>query len=585
MHRKELTIERIFQITSSINSSENLQTLLDTIMETIKEILDTEGCSLLLYVSEEDCLVFHTSKGEKSELLPFMKVPKGKGIAGLVLETLQPMIVNDAENDSRIYRQIDRSVGFTTRNLVCVPMIAQGEVQGVVEAVNTVDRKSFDEEDVKLLQNLSDMAAIAIKNRILMDDLQTKYNEINCLLKVSQALRNIPSIEQFLEIAFHSAVDLIQVERFSFAYRSRRTNQWRLVKTYGFSLDPEFIYIDANHGVIGHIIKTGKPLLVVNTDETDLEFLYPENYKSKSFISIPVYLNMEIIGILSVSDKKNKKAFNKSDLNLLIIISNHIVDAYKSLLAKEQQKQLDAINRDLQIASKIQLYSLPVIPEKINGLEVETLYLSSKEIGGDFYDMIYHSENEVSAIIADVSGKGISAALFMEFSKTILASEVSRLSSPSQSLQNANRIIKEKFNYMMLVEVMLIRIFMQEKKIIFSSAGHNRQFYFKKNTGKVELLIGKGIPLGTKMKDFVISEQVIQYEAGDILILYTDGITETMNKEKEMFGEERLIEIIEQNNQKSLSELKNLIKSATDLFRGRAEMLEDDYTLMLIRLN
>jgi serine phosphatase RsbU (regulator of sigma subunit) len=554
-------------------------------METIKDVLGTEGCSLLLYVKEEDCLVFHTSRGEKSDLLPSLKVPKGKGIAGIVLESLEPIIVNDAENDPRIYREIDRSVGFITRNLICVPMIAQGDVQGVVEAVNTADRSSFDENDVRLLQNLSDMAAIAIRNRILMDELRDKFNEINCLLKVSQALQNIPNMEHFLEIAFHSTLDLIQVERFSFAYKSRSTGNWRLVKTYGFSLEPKFIHINAETGVIGHIIKTGKPLLITNTEETDLEFLYPENYRSKSFISIPIYLNFEIIGILSVSDKKNKKAFNKSDLNLLLIISNHIVEAYKSLLSKEQEKKLEAINRDLQIASKIQMYSLPVIPSNINGLEVETLYLSSKEIGGDFYDMIYHSETEISAIIADVSGKGISAALFMEFSKTILASEVSRLASPSQSLQNANQIIKEKFNYMMLVEVMLIRIFITDKKIIFSSAGHNRQFYYKKSTKKVMLLTGKGIPLGTRMKEFEISENTINYETGDILILYTDGITETMNRSREMYGEDRFIELIENNADKPLNEIKIMIKEATDRFRGRSDMLEDDYTLMLIRLN
>ena len=138
---------------------------------------------------------------------------------------------------------------------------------------------------------------------------------------------------------------------------------------------------------------------------------------------------------------------------------------------------------------------------------------------------------------------------------------------------------------MMLVEVMLIRIFIQERKFIFSSAGHNRQFYLKKSTGKIQLLVGKGIPLGTKMKDFEISEQVINYETGDLLILYTDGITETMDREKRMFGEERLIELIENNSDKPLSQIKNLIKNNTDIFRGRAEMLEDDYTLMLIRLN
>ena len=585
MNRKEITPDRIFQITSIMNSSENLQTLLDTIMVTIKEALQTEGCSLLLYNKEEDCLVFHTSKGEKSDLLPSMKVPRGKGIAGIVLESLTPMIVNDALTDTRIYREIDQTVGFNTLNLICVPMIAQGEIQGVIEAVNTIDRDFFDERDVELLENLSDMAAIAIRNRMLMDDLQEKFNEINCLLKVSEALRSIPSLEQFLEIAFHSALDLIQVERFSFAYKSRKSGNWKLVKSYGFSLNSESSYRDAENGVIGHIIKTGKPLLVFNTDDTDLQFLHPENYKSKSFISIPIFLNSEIIGILSVSDKKSKKAFNKSDLNLLLIISNHIVDAYKSLLAKEKEKELEAINRDLQIASKIQMYSLPVIPSRVNILEVETLYLASREIGGDFYDLIYHSDNEISTLIADVSGKGISAALFMEFSKTILASEVSRLSSPSQSLQNANRIIKEKFNFMMLVEVMLIRIFVNEKKILFSSAGHNRQFYFKKSIGKVQLLSGKGIPLGTRMDHFEISEHVIHYNTGDLLVLYTDGITETMNRNKEMFGEERFIDLIENNANKPLVELKTIIKDATDRFRGRIDMLEDDYTLMLIRLN
>ena len=138
---------------------------------------------------------------------------------------------------------------------------------------------------------------------------------------------------------------------------------------------------------------------------------------------------------------------------------------------------------------------------------------------------------------------------------------------------------------MMLVEVMLIRIFVNEKKILFSSAGHNRQFYFKKSIGKVQLLSGKGIPLGTRMDHFEISEHVIHYNTGDLLVLYTDGITETMNRNKEMFGEERFIDLIENNANKPLVELKTIIKDATDRFRGRIDMLEDDYTLMLIRLN
>ena len=171
------------------------------------------------------------------------------------------------------------------------------------------------------------------------------------------------------------------------------------------------------------------------------------------------------------------------------------------------------------------------------------------------------------------------------FNVEIIVANISRLSSPSQSLHNANRIIKEKFNYMMLVEVMLIRIFITERRIVFSSAGHNRQFYYRKSKGKVMLLSGKGIPLGTRMKEFEISENTIEYESGDVIILYTDGITETMNRNRDMFGEERFIELIENNADKPLGELKDIIKKTTDIFRGRYDMLEDDYTLMLIRLN
>ena len=99
------------------------------------------------------------------------------------------------------------------------------------------------------------------------------------------------------------------------------------------------------------------------------------------------------------------------------------------------------------------------------------------------------------------------------------------------------------------------------------------------------LLSGKGIPLGTRMKEFEISENTIEYESGDVIILYTDGITETMNRNRDMFGEERFIELIENNADKPLGELKDIIKKTTDIFRGRYDMLEDDYTLMLIRLN
>jgi serine phosphatase RsbU (regulator of sigma subunit) len=582
MARSKLSTEQLFEITSKINSSDSLPLLLDSIIQITKEVLNSEGCSLLLYSKEEDCLIFHTSKGERSELLTSLKVPKGKGIAGLVLETLKPIIVNDALNDSRVYRNIDQTVGYTTHNLVCVPMIAQGEVQGVIEAVNSLSADGYDENDLDLLSNMSNIAAIAIRNRLLMDELEIKYNQINCLLKISNALRNINTLENFLEVAFHAIMDIIPVYRFSFAYKSRSKSEWRLIKTYGFELSN--YYIDPTKGVMGKVLESGKPLLVENIDHVEFKLPKSSLYRTKSFVSIPLYLNNEILGVFNISDRKDLKPFDKSDLNLFTLISNHIIEAYKSLTVKEHQEKLENLQRDLSIASKIQQYSLPHIPKNLHGILLEAHYQSSKEIGGDFYDLIYHNTNEFSILIADVSGKGISAALFMEFSKTILSSEISRNSSPSESLLNSDIVIKDRFSFLMLVEVMLIRINTLEQKIIYSSAGHNRQFFQRKSTGKVELLSGKGIPLGSSIKKFTISEQILKYEKGDRIILYTDGITETLNSNKEMFGEERLIELLESNLHLSIEKLKTKILLATDEFRGEKEFLDDDLTLLLVEL-
>ncbi|EMN74802.1 GAF domain protein [Leptospira interrogans str. UI 09600] len=127
MSERQLSLSLISDITARINSTDDLDELLGIIIETTKDVLNTEGCSLLLYDQNEDCLVFNVAKGTKGDSLTELKVPRGKGIAGMVLETLEPVIVNDAANDPRIYRNIDETVGFVTNNLICVPMSTQGE--------------------------------------------------------------------------------------------------------------------------------------------------------------------------------------------------------------------------------------------------------------------------------------------------------------------------------------------------------------------------------------------------------------------------------------------------------------------------
>lgn len=550
-------------------------------MDTTREILNTEGCSLLLYDKESDSLIFKVVKGDKGENLSDLKVPRGKGIAGYVLETLESIIVNDAKNDPRIYRNIDEKAGFQTKNLICVPMIAQGEIQGVLEAVNSIDRQLFEEKDIQLLKYLSDLAAIAIRNRILIDELKSRVSELDCLFQISQALSSISDLDKFLELAVKTISEVLSVNRVSIVFKDPNSDFYKVSNSSGFSLDEDSAIISSSSNIITKVLKTGEPILVENTEQSEFNYSRPEIYQTKSFLSVPIKNDTEVIGVLSVADKKSKQAFDLMDLRVVTTISNQISDAYNALLVKEQNEKLEAIDRDMQIASEIQKYSLPNIPKKIGELEIETFYEASKEIGGDFYDLIYHNPEEVSIIIADVSGKGIPAALFMEFSKTIIAQETARCTSTSQSLANTNYLVRERSGYFMFVTLMLIRINSKTKKLLYSSAGHNRQLLYKSKEKKVEFLSGKGTPLG--IGESVFSEHTVNYSTGDLILLYTDGITETENESGDLFGEERLVNLIESNGDLPIGELKKLIRSTTQNFQGKAEV-HDDYTFLLMRL-
>lgn len=581
MPTKQLTLNLISDITSRINSKEDLETLLSEIMGITRDILGTEGSSLLLYDKENDQLVFNTTSGLKEESLAHLTVPRGKGIAGMVLETLKPEIVNDASSDPRVFKAIDQKVGYITRNLICVPMITQGEVQGVLEAVNSLDGRDFTESDIKIVRYLSNLAAIAVKNRILIDSLNLRANELNCLFQISQALSNIQSSDEFMDLAVKTISEVLKVDRVSLYFERIEKKGQPRTKSKGF---PDQIHDEDVQGLLfadksDWMFKGHK---IITAQSAQGMILTPKGIFQHSMILLPILKNKEWLGALIVSDKTSRTRFDEMDIKILRTLSNQVGEAYTALQVKIQSERLKNIDRDMQVAAMIQKHSLPTIPKQYSLLELDTYYKASREIGGDFYDMVVHGKDEVSVIIADVSGKGTPAALFMELSKTVLQQEVAKTTSTKEALTKANEMIIDKSGFMMFVTAMLVRINMTQKTLTFSSAGHNMQIIYRREQHKLEHLSGKGQPMGIGKCEF--SEHTLNYQPGDILILYTDGVTEAMNGKEELFSEERLESAILSHTNDPPEGIRNAILQKVDEFVGEAEP-HDDLSLFIVRLN
>ncbi len=583
MELRGLTLNTINDITTRINSAQDLHSLLTEIMDTARQLLNSEASSLLLYDDVSDELIFDIARGDRGKLLAEKRIPLGQGIAGMCAQTRETIVVNDAENDSRVMKSFDKEIDFTTRNLLAVPMLARGEMIGVLEVLNTEDNRDYEKRDIRLLNYLSNMAALAIRNRRLYEDVRDRAEELNCLYEISQSMSLQDDLEELLDSILESIQRVLAVERVSVLLREEGDERLKLQRMRGFSVEDHDERIDPAQGIAGIVLRSGDPLLVRDI-EKELR-LMPERagqYRTKSFISVPVKNNDQVVGILNAADKKDGTPFDYFELRVLSTIAVQLGDAFGRFNSRRREQELKSYRKDLETAAMIQMNSLPRIPAVIAGLEIATRYEASRDVGGDFYDLIYHSDDRISVLMADVAGKGVPAALFMEYSKTLLGAEVPRNLDPVTTLQNVNQEIVSKSQMGLFVTVMLIQLEREMHRFRMASAGHNRQVLYRRNFDALEILSTKGPPVGI-FGDSEYMEKIVEYTPGDLLLLYTDGITEANNHKFEEFGEERLFDIVKKNGSETPAGLIDIIFSEVQKFRDGMEP-SDDSTMMVVRL-
>ncbi|HNL02507.1 MAG TPA: GAF domain-containing protein, partial [Leptospiraceae bacterium] len=307
--KRTLTLAAINDITTRINSEQDLPGLLTVIMETARQLLNTEAASLLLYDPEREELIFDIVRGPRGGMLANKRIPKGRGIAGLCAEKKEPIIVDEAQTDPRVMRSFDAESNFTTRNLLAVPMIARGDLIGVLEVVNTSDGRKFERHDINLMNYLANMAALAIHNRKLYDDLRNRADELNCLYEISQKIGFQNKREDLLDTIITAIGEVLVVERVSVLLREGPDSTLKVARLRGFSIDDHDVRIDPEEGIAGIVFKTGDPLLVRDM-EKDLRIMADKSsrYKTRSFIAVPIFRDGQVAGIINAADKKNGEA-------------------------------------------------------------------------------------------------------------------------------------------------------------------------------------------------------------------------------------------------------------------------------------
>ncbi len=581
---REVDIGLLRGINKSISSRMRLSELMEKILQVAREIARAESSSVLLHDRETGDLIFDVVIGDSGEIITGERVPRGVGIAGRAAETRQSYIVNDPRNDGRFYGDIDLKSGFVTRNLIAVPMLMMDELVGVLEVVNSLNKEEgFTADDLEMARYVAEQAALALTNRMLHDDLRRRVDELSALYEISSSISRAGAHEDILQMLIESLASSMRVERASVMIYDTAKRRLEIKGAYGL---PGTDFTAGDDSVSKRVFETGNPIIAADIKKNDAH--YPVNngrrYRTFSFISMPLFYKSTVIGVLNLTDKVSGSQFDSFDLRVLTAAAVQIAEAYLGSLNRVRLEKQKQIERDMEIAAQVQRKFLKGMPETFGGCSIAAYNKPAKEIGGDFYDFFRFDDDRYGILIADISGKGIPAALFMGAVRNIIRAHKEVDFSPSAVLSKSNDSVYQESEYGMFVTVFYAVVDTAARTITYGSAGHNDQLLVRMDGSGVVSLGSRGKPLGI-IPGVDYEQCTVSYCTGDMLVMYTDGVVECLGeKDLDIFaGEKRLAETAASFLNDSLD---GFIRQLNDLARRStiAEDHRDDFTVCAVRL-
>lgn len=260
----------------------------------------------------------------------------------------------------------------------------------------------------------------------------------------------------------------------------------------------------------------------------------------------------------------------------------HIMSNRTRRLIDEEIKKL-RLEEELAIGRDIQLSLLPKTYPQREGWEFAAVYRAARQVGGDFYDFIQSSHNpdELTLVVADVTGKGVPAALFMASMRAVIRTLRHEERTPAETLALTNQAVIEDTGAALFLSCVVGTLNTQTNQLTLSNAGHEWPLWLKGNQDAVETLHVPGVVLGA-FHDIEPQEVRVTLHSGDVLIFYTDGVTEARNGAGDFFGDERLLQTAVSGKHDNAQQLAQRIKTAVETFTQNTPQ-SDDMTLLVVK--
>ena len=567
--RSEL-LDFLLEVSAATSQTLDLDQLLANVAGIVQKVLPYDLFAILLYSERRQDLRIRYAVGHREEVVSNLVLALGEGITGTAATLGEPVLVGDVRSDPRYLNSVD-----AVRTELAVPMTARGKLVGVIDLQST-RANAYTEYDSALLRLIAARVSIAIENARLYRRVERQNRTLKALTHISREFSAILNLNELLGKIAETMRALINYDAFSILLVDHDARALRHRFSIRYDQRVDIDNIPLGKGLTGAAATSRE---VVRVHDTTKDPRYIASHPDiRAEVAVPLIVQDRVIGVMDLESER-VGFFSDDHVRTLTVLAPQIASSvdnarlYEELATRERRME-----EDLKAARDLQRVMLPDGAPEIEGLESAVRLRPAREISGDIYDIFEHKEGQTFIAMGDVSGKGAAAALYGGLVSGLLRMLAPRRRRPAELLKALNDALIERRVESRYVTLCVLLWDPITRQIVMANAGALPPLICRSN--EIVKVRVEGVPLGL-LASREYEEVPFQLQPDDLLVLYSDGITDHINSAGIEYGRGRLAQVVRSHCGRASAEIVSEIFKDVDRF---AKTAFDDQTVLVMKV-
>jgi phosphoserine phosphatase RsbU/P len=575
---KQELVTTLFDLGRQVTSVLDFDDLLRQIPRLIGRLIPFEAFAVYLLDERRNELRVAYSVGYPPVERPIRLRP-GMGLVGAAIETEQPVLANDLQNDPRY---IEFVPGMHSE--IVVPLLHKSKPIGALNILSR-NRNQFTLEDTAIVRQFGAHVAVALVNARLFDRSKRDAEAFETLAEIGRDVASVLDLDELFSRIAQLTKHVIDYRTFGILLLNEERGELEMKLALQYGEKVQVPRVRLGEGLVGYAALHREPVLVSDVSQDPRYIKLVPDVRSE--LAIPMLVKDRCIGVVDL-ESPELDAFSKRDVEILTLLASQAAVAienarlYEEVLANEER-----LEKELRFAQRVQTALLPAGPPKrLKGIEVAAAFAPAREVGGDFHDYLSPEAHTLVVAVGDVSGKGVPAALYSAFAAELVRGRTFRRrylpdrSSPSGVLSSVNTILHQR----QLEEYYctLCYTVFDLKRRILTVANSGLPYPIRATAEGCAQIELPGVPLGS-FQGSTYDEVTFALHAGDLFVLCTDGVFEAMNAQGQEFTAARLIDVVAGLREQPAAKVVERIFEAVSEWRGDTPP-NDDMTAVAVRI-